>query len=268
MAQNEKTEDWLLPYLEGAYADDAPRLAEIEARLAADPVLTAEATQMRGTLDAVRGVAARTPRPAAAAVPADSWPRLKARLQPAPRRALSWGWLGGAGAAVAVAAGVLAVVLPGHHVPPTAGSLPRVAVAPRPVPPVSQPVSPSAKTMQKPPQVAQTAPMAAPTGPLTAPNPNGLSDPFLTIPVPPPLPGKAAGKTQPPVVIKPVPKPQFKPNQQMASRDISNGNSPEVISPLLPLPVSPPMAPAPAAPPLPVSPPASVTAPPRAAPAV
>ena len=67
MALNEKTEDWLLPYLEGAYADDAPRLAEIEARLAADPVLAAEAAQMRGTLDAVRGVAARMPRPAAAA---------------------------------------------------------------------------------------------------------------------------------------------------------------------------------------------------------
>ena len=252
MALNEKTEDWLLPYLEGAYAADAARLAEIEARLAADPTLAAEAVQMRQMLDAVHGVAARTPRPEIAAVPADSWPRLKERLQPAPRR-LSWAWLGGAGAAVAVAAGVLAVVLPGHHPIPKANGVSRVAVAPT----VSPARPPAAKPAQKPPQVAQTAP--APTGPLVKPNSNGLSDPFLTLPVPPPLPGKAAGKTAPPVVIKSVPKP--KSNPQIASRDIAPPPSPEVVRPLLPLPVPPPLAPAPAAPPLPVPPPETATAP-------
>ena len=253
MALQEKTEDWLLPYLEGAYSGDAARQAEIEARLAADPALAAEAAAMRGMLDAVRGVAARTPRPAAASVPADSWPRLKARLQsksfqPAPRRALSWGWLGGAGAAVAVAAGVVAVVLPGHHAP-TPARVPPLRTASRPAPAAF----PAVKPAQKPPQVAQMAPAAAPTGPLVKPNPSGLSNPFLTLPVPPPLPGKTAAKTPSPVVIKPVPKP----SQQMASRDIGSPPSPEIVRPLLPLPVAPPLASAPplptpaAAPPLP-----------------
>ncbi len=161
MALQDKTEDWLLPYLEGAYSGDAARQAEIEARLAADPALAAEAAQMRRTLDALRGVAVRTSQPATAAVPADSWPRLKARLQPAPRR-LAWGWLGGAGAAVAVAVGVIAVVLPVHHAPPKPSGVSRVAVAPT----ASAPVPPAAKTPQKPAQVAQTPP-AKPPGPLT-----------------------------------------------------------------------------------------------------
>ena len=248
MALQEKTEDWLLPYLEGAYSSDAARQAEIEARLAADPALAAEAAAMRRTLTAMRGVAARTARPETAAVPADSWPRLKARLQPAPRRALSWGWLGGAGAAVAVAAGVVAVVLPGHHTP-TSASAPPLRTASRSAPAAL----PAAKPAQKPPQLAQMAPTAKPPGPLTQPNPNGLSNPFLTLPVPPPLPGKAAGKAPAPVVIKPVPKP----NQQMASRDIGSGPSPEIVRPLLPLPMPPPLAPAPAAPPLPLPTPAA-----------
>ena len=253
MALQDKTEDWLLPYLEGAYAADPAKQAACEARLAADPALTAEAAQMRRTLTAVRGVAARTPKPDTAAVPTDSWPRLRARLQPAPARRLSWGWLGGAGAAVAVAAGVLAVVLPNHHAPPPVKSGPVVAAAPRPVPPV-------ASAVQKPAQVAQTAPSPAPTGPLVKPNPNGLNnnglnDPFLTLPVPPPHPGAPAAKPLPPVVIQPAPKT----GKQIASRDINGDRPPEVVSPLLPLPVPPPpLAPAPAAPPLP----APMTAPP------
>ena len=260
MALQEKTEDWLLPYLEGAYAGDAARQAEIEARLAADPALAAEAAQMRRTLDAVRGVAVRTPKPAAA-VPADSWPRLKARLQPAPPRRLAWGWLGGAGAAVAVAAGVLAVVLPGPHTPPPASSPPQ-RTASHSAPTISPAVPSAATTTPKPPQVAQTAPTL--TGPLAKPNPDGLSDPFLKLPIPPPLPG-ASKVPPPPVAIKSVPPPQSKSNPQIASRDITNAPvSPEVVRPLLPLPVPPPLAPAPAAPPLPVSPP--VTAPPATPP--
>ena len=248
MALQDKTEDWLLPFLEGAYAADPARQAACEARLAADPALTAEAAQMRQTLNAVRGVAARTPKPASAAVPADSWPRLKARLQskssqPVPAR-LSWGWLGGAGAAVAVAAGVLAVILPGHHPPSPVRSGPSVATAPRPA-------SPAAQDAQKPAQVAQTAPPTkTPTGPLVPSNLNGLSDPFVTLPVPPPRPGAPAAKSPTPVFTRPVPKL----NQRMALRDTNGSHSPEVISPLLPLPVPPLTAPAPAAPPLPVSP--------------
>jgi len=243
LALHEKTEDWLLPYLEGAYAADPARQAVCEARLAADPALAAEAAQMRQTLNAVRGVAARTSKPAAA-VPADSWPRLKARLQTVPVRRLSWAWLGGAGAAVAVAAGVLAVVLPGHHTPPVKSG-PLIAAAPRPVP-----ITPPAdQAVQKPAQVTQTAPPTkTPTGPLVPPNPNGLSDPFLKLPVPPPRPGAPAAKSLPPVVINPVPKP----DKQIASRDTNGGRSPEVISPLLPVP--PTTAPLPAAPPLPPPP--------------
>ncbi len=252
MALQDKTEDWLLPYLEGAYAADPARQAACEARLAADPALTAEAAQMRRTLTAVRGAAARTARPETAAVPADSWPRLKARLQsksfqPVPPRRLSWGWLGGAGAAVAVAAGVLAVVLPGHHPSPPVRSGPLAATAPRPAP-LTASTPPAVSAGQKPPQVAQTAPPTkTPTGPLVPPNPNGLSDPFLALPVPPSRPGAPAAKSSTPVLTKPVPKM----NPKIASRDISGGRSPEVISPLLPLPVPAPTAPAPAAPPLP-----------------
>lgn len=244
MALQEKTEDWLLPYLEGAYAADPARQAACEARLAADPALTAEAAQMRQTLNAVRGVAARTPRSDTATVPADSWPRLKARLQPAPSRRLSWGWLGGAGAAVA--AGVLAVVLPGTHQKPPIQSSVQVATTPRPVP-LTAPTPPAVSAGQKSAQVAQTAPPKTPTGPLVPPNPNGLNDPFLTPPIPPPHPGASAAKSSPPVVVKPLPKT----NQQIASRDLNGSHSPEVISPLLPLPVPQSTAPMPVAPPLP-----------------
>ena len=93
------------PTLEGDLDD--VRAADLRARLAEDPALAAEAERLRLTLSSLRETSRRTPAPENAAVPADLWPRLRDRLDPAPaltvRRAAPAGWLAAVGAAAAVA---------------------------------------------------------------------------------------------------------------------------------------------------------------------
>ena len=113
--RNTQYYEWLLPYLEGGL--DEARRAQLEARLAADPALAAEAKRLARTLGGLRGAASRSLRPENASVPADLWPHLRARLvlDPVPRpRPRAW-WLAGVGAPAAAALIVAAIWLPGWH---------------------------------------------------------------------------------------------------------------------------------------------------------
>ena len=105
-----------MPYLEGEL--DETRTAELSARLATDPEMAEEAERLRHTLSHLRQSATRTPDTAAnSAVPADLWPRLHARLEPAPpprRPAQTW-WMAGVGATAAMA--FAAIWLPMHRPP-------------------------------------------------------------------------------------------------------------------------------------------------------
>ena len=113
--RNTQYYEWLLPYLEGGL--DEARRAQLEARLAADPALAAEAKRLARTLGGLRGAASRSLRPENASVPADLWPHLRARLvlDPVPRpRPRAW-WLAGVGAPATAALIVAAIWLPGWH---------------------------------------------------------------------------------------------------------------------------------------------------------
>lgn len=111
--RNTNHDEWLVPYLEGEL--DEAQAARVQARLAADPALTAEAERLRQTLGHLRRSAGREPNPTNASVPADLWPRLRQRLEPAPapRRTAHFGWMAGVGAAAALA--LAAVWLPIRH---------------------------------------------------------------------------------------------------------------------------------------------------------
>ena len=178
--RNAKFYPWLLPYIEDDL--DAARRARLETLLAADPALTAEAERLRRTRAHLQ--AAGTP-PASAAVPADAWPRLRARLEPPPapaRPARGW-WLAGAGATAAAGLVLGAILLPGWHTP----DLPRST-------PQTPPVVPA------PPRVGQTAPApAARAG--RVPAPPAMSAHRVNVPpgpmMPPPV---AAPKPLPPPV--------------------------------------------------------------------
>ena len=117
--RNARYQEWLLPYLEGAL--DEAQTALLEARLAADPALAAEAERLRRMGGGLRASAARTAPQENAKVPADLWPHLRARLvlDPAPvrrPRASLW-WAAGVGAPAAAALFVAAFWLPGWHAP-------------------------------------------------------------------------------------------------------------------------------------------------------
>jgi hypothetical protein len=111
--------DRLLPYLEGTL-DETQRM-QVEARMAADPALAAEAERLRRTVSGLRGSASRLGPAENSEVPATLWPRLRARLEetplPAPRpRSQSW-WLAGVGATAAAGLAVAALWLPGWRTP-------------------------------------------------------------------------------------------------------------------------------------------------------
>ena len=168
MLRNTRYSEWLLPYLEGAL--DEARRAQLEARLAVDPALAAEARQLARTVGGLRGVATRAPRPENAQVPADLWPHLRARLvlDPAPRpRPRVW-WLAGVGAPAAAALLVAAFWLPNRHLltPPTLA--PKQTAVSRPttaskavVPSPAVPVTPEPAGLAPPTAApARSAPMA------------------------------------------------------------------------------------------------------------
>lgn len=117
--RNARYQEWLLPYLEGGL--DEAQTALLEARLAADPALAAEAERLHRMVGGLRASASRTAPLESAQVPADLWPHLRARLvldpAPAPRpRAHLW-WVAGVGAPAAAALFVAAFWLPGWHAP-------------------------------------------------------------------------------------------------------------------------------------------------------
>ena len=125
--------DRLIPYLDGTL-DDTQR-AEMDSRLAADPLLAAEADRLRRTLSGLRGSASRLGPAEHSEVPVTLWPRLKARLDDeVPQMVLkprmqNW-WLAGVGATAAAGMIVAAFWLPGWRAP-------ELAQTSQPVPAVS-----------------------------------------------------------------------------------------------------------------------------------
>jgi len=263
--RNAQYQEWLLPYLEGGL--DGARRAQLEARLAADPALAAEAERLRRTLGGLRALAARTPPPENAQVPTDLWPHLRARLvlDPAPRpRARLW-WVAGAAAPAAAALILAAFWLPGWHTPDMAPLAQRptarpAAVSPAPTAPVrplhtvgGQPrpapdveVSAAKVSEAKP---AMAAPRPAPVAHIAA-----RTNPFtLPVPVaPPPTVSVANG----PVGLSNGPAPGASPITQAPRR--SSGFAPP--APVLPAKVAPPPPPAAPKPMLPTPEPAPVAA--------
>jgi len=121
-----------VPYLEGGL--DEAQTAQMNARLAADPALAAEAERLGRTLKHLRHSAARIPNAAAnTSVPADLWPRLRERLEPAPapRRSAPVGWITAVGAAAVLA--FAAIWIPFGHTPPRTQQLRVAEVRPQPV---------------------------------------------------------------------------------------------------------------------------------------
>jgi len=96
---------WLVPYAEGTL--DERRRAKLEARLARDPALAAEAEAMRRTSQRLRAAAQNeksAPAPDAAPAVSELWPGIEARLRPARRTApRPWLWAGGLCAAASLA---------------------------------------------------------------------------------------------------------------------------------------------------------------------
>lgn len=95
---------WLVPYAEGTL--DERQRAKLEARLASDPALAAEAEAVRRTVGRLRSVSQNEHGEAAPipASPSELWPQIEARLQPARRtEPRPWLWAGGACAAAALA---------------------------------------------------------------------------------------------------------------------------------------------------------------------
>lgn len=93
---------WLVPYMEGTL--DAHRRAKLEARLARDPALAAEAEAVRRTAQRLRA-AAQSDRSVAESVSqaSDLWPGIEAQLRPMHRSASRpWLWAGGLCAAAAL----------------------------------------------------------------------------------------------------------------------------------------------------------------------
>lgn len=184
LKRNPQYYEWLLPYLEGGL--DEARRALLEARLAADPALAAEAERLRRTSGGLRAAASRTPPPENAQVPDDLWPHLRARLvlDPTPRpRARLW-WAAGVGAPAAAALIVAAFWLPGWHTPEMAlpshkSAGPAKVVLPLSVPPPAPSSAgaayptPSAKRSVAKPVLAASrpAPVAPKTNPFTLPAP-------------------------------------------------------------------------------------------------
>lgn len=94
---------WLVPFAEGSL--DARRRAKLEARLAGDPALAAEAEAVRRTVRRLREASQEENGGATPAAPAPSaWPQIEARLRPARRTAARpWLWAGGLCAATSLA---------------------------------------------------------------------------------------------------------------------------------------------------------------------
>ena len=262
--RNARYQEWLLPYLEGGL--DEAQTALLEARLAADPALAAEAERLHRMVGGLRASASRTAPLESAQVPADLWPHLRARLvldpAPAPRpRAHLW-WVAGVGAPAAAALFVAAFWLPGWHAP--GGRLshqqaaPAKAAPPTPVPSLAPfsagggyPGASAKRSVAKPtaaaPKPAQAAPIAA-----------AKTNPFaLPAPIAPAVPPRVVRATSGPVglssgpslgagqavrisgqVTAPVPGPAPSPVPPPA---------PMVASPVMPEPLPPAPSPAPVA---------------------
>lgn len=131
-------QSWLVPYVEGTL--DPRRRGQLEARLARDPALAAEAEGLRHAARRLR-TAAQEQRPAEAvpAGTADSsalWPGIRERLRPAPRISPGqWAWAGGLCAVATLAWAVTLGPLTSHRTPGTNHTSPQaVAVVPTPVP--------------------------------------------------------------------------------------------------------------------------------------
>ena len=226
--RNARYHEWLLPYLEGRL--DEARRAQIEARLAADPDLAAEAERLRRTLNGLRGAAARTPRPEKAKVPADLWPHLRARLvlEPTPRprpQPRAW-WL----AAPAAAALIVATFwLPGWHTP----TLPEIS----PKPPARQNATPVPQPVRLAVPMPPERVAPAPANPLqaaklktsvTKPPPTQVAahpDPFA-LPVPPaPVPKSAQSGVTPPMVSTPANKPSILANNPVPAAPVAHADA-------------------------------------------
>lgn len=188
--RNAKFYPWLLPYIEDDL--DAARRARLEALLAADPDLAAEAERLRRTC--ARLQAARTP-PANAVPSADAWPRLRARLVPAPappsRPARGW-WLAGAGATAAAGLVLGAVLLPGWHAPDLSHPTPPPpTVAPRETQTVPAPAASGGLGTKPPPvsahrMIASAKSAPPPMAPGAPPVPAAPLVPGMSVPKPPP----------------------------------------------------------------------------------
>jgi len=296
MGRDAQYHEWLLPYLEGGL--DEARRTQLEARLAADPALAAEAAHMERALDGLRGAAVRTPPSANAQAPADLWPRLRARLEQeapasAPRpRAHGW-WLAGVGATAAASLLLVAVWLPGWHAPELSepSHMPLVRPKAAPTPPAVPAGSP---------RPAGSVPGAGASGPLPAMKSKAMPKPLPQSPaitganpfalprpaVPPPnmidTPATAPAATVTPLMPDsravsppPVRSSAAKPEAQRATAT----GKPALVPPPAPIaapPAPPPHAPKPVTTPLPAPPspapgqaaPPSATAQDRSPPAV
>jgi len=252
--RNAQYQEWLLPYLEGGL--DEARRALLEARLAADPALAAEAERLRRTLGGLRAAASRTAPPESAQVPADLWPHLRARLvldpAPAPRpRAHLW-WVAGVGAPAAAALFLAAFWLPGWHAPEVrpsrqqaapAKALPS-APAPSPAPAAAGGGHPGASAKVSRARPSMAAPRPVPVAPVAADKANPFTLPAPAVPA------------------APQPKVFAMSGSAGGSAGLSNGSAPTTRSAdRVPGRIAPPMPnPAPSLPP----PPAPMVAPPVA----
>ena len=195
---------------------------QVEARMAADPALAAEAERLRRTVSGLRGSAARIGAAENSEVPVTLWPRLRARLEetplPTPKpRSQSW-WLAGVGATAAAGLAVAALWLPGWRAPevritpsapaPTVNRTPPVphrnapVVPPRPAQLLNGPLAAVPTPLPVLPRAKK--PTAAPTQvaavPVRVPRPEySITDPFA-LPTPPsyntPAPGSLGSVTE------------------------------------------------------------------------
>ena len=166
---------WLVPYAEGTL--DERRRAKLEARLARDPALAAEAEATRRTVGRLRDASGDENSEAAPGSPAPSvWPQIEARLRPARRAApRPWFWAGGLCAAASLAWATLWGPLTSHtamsvrSAPPSqavAEKPPAVGILPSGTGSVKHPRKPtrgSVKALKHPARVKNAAPSSRPT---------------------------------------------------------------------------------------------------------
>ena len=224
-SRNSKYYQWLPAYLEDGL--DEARQAQMQARLAADPVLAAEAERLRRTIQQLQEARTREQAPANAAVPTDLWPRLQRRLEraSAPRPTRQIGWMAGVGA-TAVLALAAALWLPMGFSPHRRESAkivktnPPVQVAMTPPKAAVGAVARPASAMTAPPAVprpVQVAQALPPSPALAAPGPSTLPIAPMPVAARKPLAMPLPLKQSPPATVAAKPTPAAAKPTLMAS---------------------------------------------------